>query len=170
MNRFSAQHYSVVVAVIGVVGVISAALIQRPRGAGQATPSAPPAPQVTAVSPPVAPSPTRARSELSPDAILAAIDTVPTLRQNDAVKALYLGRIMQWTGIVDNVWEDRGALGVAMREPGACCASVYATFDRSWRNELSSLRKNDTITVSGTISQVWVRMRDIYLDSAIIVQ
>jgi hypothetical protein len=179
------EHTAIVVAaVIGAVGVVAAAYIQRPgardekrepgsAAVGKQQVSAPPA--ISAASavalPPVDPSDTRVFvREASSREVMAAIEALPFLQRTDYAKAAYVGRWVRWSGAVVNVKASAGGgYYVALVDVGERYGiGVWLTLPASERVSVEPLREGDIIDYEGEI--VGARHVDVDLSNGKIIR
>jgi hypothetical protein len=154
------HRITILVAIIGAVGVVVAAIAPKlldrrssPPDA-QATRPAPQGAPVAKAAPITIPAPDTSTIERNAIAVWHTLDTLPPLRRNAIATAVFVGRPVEWAGVVDSVARHSHGFVVGVRRRGARATLFYVVVDSGQYGLVSTLRIDDSITVRGRISRV----------------
>jgi hypothetical protein len=155
---------SIVVAVISAVAVVLAAVLPKlfDRAGPQpgsslsasATSKAP-----SATSPPASvasslPSSDSTDVEHSALAVWRTLDTLPPLRRDAIAKAIFIGRSVEWGGVVTSIGPDPVGFLVGVKRRKAYSPIFSAFLDSAQYGIASTVRIDDSVIIRGRISHI----------------
>src|SRR5689334_2002971 len=169
-TKDGSHRTSIIVALITAISVVLAAVLPkafdrppvetlaRPQGTRA---SAPPA---TANRPSASIAADSTNFERYAIAVWRTLDTVPPLRRDEIAKALFVGREVEWAGLVSSIAPDRRGFIVGVRRRTGYSALFVAIVDSPQLSVASAMRIDDSVVIRGRISRV---AYDLWLDRAI---
>ena len=173
------RRTNIVVALIGAIGVIIAAVVSAllagHRSGNEAQPAQ--ASVSNAVPPKPAPhAPFDGDSSSAADttniernaiAVWHTLDTLPPLRRDAIARALFVGQTVTWGGVVHSIAADRHGFVIGVRRRKAYSPTFYAVLDSGQYSLLSAMRIEDSVVIRGRISHADLN-KGVWLDQAVI--
>jgi hypothetical protein len=171
-GRDERHRTSVVVALIAAVSVVLAAILPKlidrtpPQTQGAPAQSSASLQSHRSASVPGTAAADSTDFERYAIAVWQTLDTVPPLRRDEIAKALFVGRNVEWAGLVNSIAPNKKGIVVSVARRAGYSALFAAIVDSSQLSIASAMRIGDSVVIKGRIKEVG---RDLWLERAAIV-